>query len=122
MFIRFVCTRLKQRAQKTISLQNICKIKDQFLFCELFKKSMRCILNQSFSYSPAVSIICHILLLLILYSVISHYIFIVSQLWLTSHPRIKVVLLDAGTPRTSREIYSEDTDDGTHTGNPSVIN
>ena len=37
-----------------------------------------------------------------------HYIFIISQLWLTSHPRSAVVLLDTGTPGTSREIYSED--------------
>ena len=34
--------------------------------------------------------------------------FIISQLWLTSHPRSTVVLLDTGTPGTSREIYSED--------------
>ena len=33
-----------------------------------------------------------------------HYIFIISQLWLTSHPRSTVVLLDTGTPGTSREI------------------
>ena len=38
-----------------------------------------------------------------------NYIFIISQLWLTSHPRSTVVLLDTGTPGTSREIYSEDT-------------
>ena len=38
----------------------------------------------------------------------NHYIFIISQLWLTSHPRSIVVLLDTGTPVTSREIYSED--------------
>ena len=46
---------------------------------------------------------------------------VTSQLWLTSHPRGKVVLLDTGTPGTSREIYSEDGDDGTRTRNPSVI-
>ena len=34
----------------------------------------------------------------------------ISQLWLTSHPRSTLVLLDTGTPGTSREIYSEDTD------------
>ena len=34
--------------------------------------------------------------------------FVISQLWLTSHPRSTVVLLDTGTPGTSREIYSED--------------
>ena len=45
-----------------------------------------------------------------------------SQLWLTSHPRSSVVLLDTGTPGTSKEINSEDTDDGTRTGNPPVIN
>ena len=42
-----------------------------------------------------------------------HYIFIISQLCLTSHPRSTVVLLDTGTSGTSREIYSEDSDDGT---------
>ena len=41
-----------------------------------------------------------------------YYIFIISQLWLTSHPRSTEVLLDAGTLGTSREIYSEDADDG----------
>ena len=40
--------------------------------------------------------------------VLHHYIFIISQLWLTSHPRSTVVLLDTITPGTSREIYSED--------------
>ena len=39
-----------------------------------------------------------------------HYIFIISQLWLTSYLRSIVVLLDTGTPGTSREIYSEDAD------------
>ena len=33
-----------------------------------------------------------------------------------------MVLLDTGTPGTSREIYSKDADDGTQTRNPSVIN
>ena len=33
-----------------------------------------------------------------------------------------MVLLDTGTPGTSREIYSEDADDGTRTRNPSVVN
>ena len=47
---------------------------------------------------------------------------IISQLWLTFHPRGTVVLLDAGTPGTSREIYSEDADGETWTRNPSVIN
>ena len=49
--------------------------------------------------------------------------FIISQLWLTSHLRSTVVLLDIGTPGTSREIYSEDADDddGIETRNPSVI-
>ena len=51
-----------------------------------------------------------------------HYIFIISQLWLTSHRRGTVVLLDTGTPGTSGEIYSEDADDGARTHNPSVIN
>ena len=43
----------------------------------------------------------------------NHYIFIISQLRLTSNPRSPVVLLDTGTPGTSREIYSEDADDET---------
>ena len=54
--------------------------------------------------------------------VFHHYIFIISQLWLTSHPRSTVVLLDTGTPDTSGEIYSEDADGETRTHNPSVIN
>ena len=48
----------------------------------------------------------------------NHYIFIISQLWLTSHPRSTVVLLGTGTPGTSREIYSEDVDGETRTRNP----
>ena len=54
--------------------------------------------------------------------VLHHHIFIISQLWLTSHPRSTVVLQDTRTPGTSREIYGEDADDGTRTRNPSVIN
>ena len=52
-----------------------------------------------------------------------HYLFIISQLRLTSHPRIRsaVVLLDKGTPSTRREIYCEDVDDGTRTRVPSSI-
>ena len=46
------------------------------------------------------------------------YIFIISQLWLASHPRSTVVPLDTGTPGTSRAIYSEDASDGTPTRNP----
>ena len=38
--------------------------------------------------------------------------FIISQLWLTSDPKSTVVLMDTGTPGTSKEIYSEDADDG----------
>ena len=38
------------------------------------------------------------------------YIFITAQLWLTSHQRGTMVLLDTGTPGTSREIFSEDAD------------
>ena len=53
---------------------------------------------------------------------LSLYIFIISQLRLTSHPRNTVVLLDTGTPGTSREIFSEDADGETRTRNPSVIN
>ena len=48
-----------------------------------------------------------------------YHVFIFSQLWLTSHPRSTVVLLDTGTPGTSREVYSEDADDGTPTRNSS---
>ena len=51
-----------------------------------------------------------------------HCIFIISQLWLTSHPRSIVVLLDTGTPGTSGEIFSQDADDGTRTRNPSITN
>ena len=47
--------------------------------------------------------------------------FIFSQLWLTSHPKSKVVLLDTGNPGASRQIYSEDVDDGTRPHSPSVI-
>ena len=36
-----------------------------------------------------------------------HYIFIISQPWLISHLRSTVVLLDTGTPSTSKEIYGE---------------
>ena len=54
----------------------------------------------------------------IFYSILfkHHFIFIISQLWLTSHPRSTEVLLDTGTPGTSREIYTEDADDGTQRG------
>ena len=51
-----------------------------------------------------------------------HYIFIISQLRLTSHPRSRVVLLDTETPGTSREIYSEDADGETRTRNPWITN
>ena len=54
--------------------------------------------------------------------ILDHYIFIISQLWLTFHPRSTVVLLDTGTPGTSREIFSEDADGETRTRNPLVIN
>ena len=54
--------------------------------------------------------------------VLHHFIFIISQLWLTSHPRSTVVLLDTGTPGTSREIYSEDADGETRTRNPWITN
>ena len=36
---------------------------------------------------------------------------IISQLWLTFHPKSTVVLLDTGTPGTSRDIYSEHVND-----------
>ena len=48
--------------------------------------------------------------------------FLISQLWLTTHPRSTADPPDTGTPDTSREIHSEDADDGTQTGNGSVIN
>ena len=54
--------------------------------------------------------------------VLHHYIFIISQLWLTSHPRSTVVLLDTGTPGTSREIYSEDANGESRTRNPWITN
>ena len=47
-----------------------------------------------------------------------HYIFIISRLWLTSHPRSTVVILDTGTPCTSREIYSEYADGETELATP----
>ena len=46
----------------------------------------------------------------------------IAQLLLTSYPRGTEVLMDTGTPGTSREIYSENADDGTRTRNPAVIN
>ena len=54
--------------------------------------------------------------------VLHHYIFIISQLWLTSHPRSTVVLLDTGTPGTSREIYNEDANGESRTRNPWITN
>ena len=56
--------------------------------------------------------------------VLHHYIFIISQLSLTSHPRSTAVLLDRGTPGTgsSREIYSEDAEGETRTRNPWITN
>ena len=54
--------------------------------------------------------------------VLHHYIFIISQLWLTSHPKSTVVLLDTGTLGTSREIYSEDADGEIWTCNPWITN
>ena len=58
----------------------------------------------------------------ILTNIILYYIFIIPQLWLTSHPRSTVVLMDKGNPATSRETYSEDANGDTPTRNPSVIN
>ena len=43
----------------------------------------------------------------------------IAQLWLTSHPRSIVVLLDTGTAGTGRDIFNEDADGETRTGNPS---
>ena len=54
-------------------------------------------------------------------TIVSLYIYHFSTV-MTSHLKSTVVLLDTGTPGTSREIYSEDADDGTRTRNPSVIN
>ena len=47
-----------------------------------------------------------------------HYIFLFSQLWLTSHSRSTVAVLDTGTPGTSREVHSEDPNGQTQTRNP----
>ena len=41
--------------------------------------------------------------------------FIIFQLWLNSHPRSAVALLEIGTPGASREIYSEDANEKTQT-------
>ena len=54
--------------------------------------------------------------------VLHNYIFIIAQLWLTSHPRTTVVLLDTGTPGTSKETFSEDAEGEIRTLNPSVTN
>ena len=54
--------------------------------------------------------------------VLHHYIFIFSQLWLTSHPRSTAALLETGTPGTSRKIYSEDANGETRTRNPGITN
>ena len=54
--------------------------------------------------------------------VLHHYMFIISQLWLTSHPRSAVVLLVTRTPGTSRDTYSEDSNGETRTRNPWVTN
>ena len=64
---------------------------------------------------------CHTLLLLSSYTFnikCRHYIFIISQLCLTFHPRRSVVLLDTGIPGTSIEIYIEDADGETRNRNP----
>ena len=49
--------------------------------------------------------------------VLHHYIFIISHLLLTSHPRSTVVVQDRETAGTSIEIYSEDAEGETRTGN-----
>ena len=53
-----------------------------------------------------------------------HHIFIISQLWLTSHLRSTAGLLETETPgsRSSREIYGEDAEDETGTRNPWITN
>ena len=63
-----------------------------------------------------------LLLMYNLFPVLHLYRFIISQLWLTSHPISTVVLSHTGTPGTSRKICSEDADGETRTRNPSVIN
>ena len=52
----------------------------------------------------------------------SLYMFIISQLWLTSHPRSTVILLDTETPSTSKEIYNDDAKGETGTHNPWITN
>ena len=54
--------------------------------------------------------------------VLHHYILIISQLWLTSHQRSTVVLLDTETPGSNGEIYSEDDEGEILTGNPWITN
>ena len=54
--------------------------------------------------------------------VLPHYIFVISQLWLTSHPRSTVVLLDTESPFTNRKIESEDAEGDDRTGNPWITN
>ena len=54
----------------------------------------------------------------LLYGNSHHHIFIIAQLWLTSHMRSTVVPLDTGTPDTSRELFSEDADGETQTRSP----
>ena len=41
-------------------------------------------------------------------TLVNHCMFIISQLWLTFHPRSTVVLPDTGTPGASRALYSEE--------------
>ena len=47
---------------------------------------------------------------------------LISQLWLTTHPKSTMVPPDTGTPGTSREIYNENAGDGTQIGNPLAMN
>ena len=56
-----------------------------------------------------------------MYFQIDYLFSIIICLSIISHPRSTVVLLDTETPGTSRQIYSEDADDGTRTHNPKVI-
>ena len=44
------------------------------------------------------------------------------QMWLTSHPRITVVLVETEPPGTSREIDSEDAEGDARTLNPWITN
>ena len=54
--------------------------------------------------------------------VLNYYIFLISQLWLTSHQWSTVVLLYTETACTSRQIYSEDAEGEDRTRNTWITN